>query len=201
MDTPRSPKLPERPDRYDGLPPSPYAPLFIEKLLLALIEENDATHADFQIKESTHLPSHRLRLAMKALFGVNHRYAPKADLLPLVQATQNSKGAAERLHELEVYGLEQSQTTSFSEMVGARGQTHSAAEKRTEYVRLSRKAKRREYQVYLHWIANVQRHSEEEDMYADLKAIVEIFKRWNICAATDPDKLALHSLSHSWPGS
>ena len=54
-----SPKRPNRPKKYEKIPPSPYAPLFIEKLLLAIIEKNEVPANIYDVSETVHLPSIR----------------------------------------------------------------------------------------------------------------------------------------------
>ena len=203
MEKPHFPRLPERPERFSHLSPSPYAPLFIEKLLLALIEANDGPHKHFRVKESTHLPGVRLRRAMCALFGVAAKTEPINDVPALVESSQRKMWkASEWQHEVRMLGLKSTETTThFSEIIDAEGQTHSDAPDRKDYARLIKKAAKKRYLDYLYQVTNEREHGEETEIYEDLRAIAAIFARWGVSLELDPDRLGLHSLSHSWPAS
>ena len=203
MQKPSLPRLPERPEKFRHLPPSPYAPLFIEKLILAIIEANEASHKQFGVKSSTHLPGLRLQRAIHALFAVKRRTVPINDVPQLVAIAQSKlREASEWQHQVRMEGLQPSQaTTPFSELADAEGETHTDAQGRADYARLQRKAKEPQYLDYWYQVTNELEHPEENEMQKDLRAIAAILARWGVNLELDPDRLGLHSLSHSWPPS
>jgi hypothetical protein len=99
-------------------------------------------------------------------------------------------------------GVQPSQaTTPFSELADAEGETHTDAQGRADYARLQRKAKEPQYLDYWYQVTNELEHPEETEMQKDLRAVAAILARWGVNLELDPDRLGLHSLSHSWPPS
>ena len=195
------PRLPNRPALYGNLPPSPFAPLFIQKLMLAIIEANPCAPDEFGAKDPTHIPSLRLGRAIHALFGVKPEKTSAKDLLALIKFTQtNLAVASERQFEIKMEGKEPREaTTSFSAIVDAQGNTATQSAGRNDYVRLMRKSESDAFSDYLYVVTQETEHAEEKAMQADLLQIAAVLARWGVELTLDPDKLGMHSLSPFWP--
>lgn len=193
------PELPKRPAKYDDLPPSPYAPLFIEKLLLAIIARHDVPAETFGVKSEGQLSAIRLQRAMQALFGIPIGPVAEYDLPALVAAAKDHLWLDScREFEKRVLGWKLGRAeVPFSKAVGLEGQTQTDSPERNRYVRLERKYRQRPYAEYLYWLVNVREHEEEEAMEADLKTVAEILARWMIPTDIDPEKLGMLSRTHS----
>jgi len=194
------PARPERPEEFEHIPASPFAPHFIEKVLLAIIVANPRPAEEYKVKKAETLPAVRLQRAMKALFGLPVRRQPVNDLPELVRSAQrNLWDESTRQHEIKMEGKALTQTSiNLSDMICAAGNTQTESLGRAEYARLLERSKEPEVFDYLHWVTNVVEHAEEKAIFADLQSVAEIFKRWNIDTELDPDKLGLHSLSQLW---
>lgn len=198
MSEPGSPKLPERRADFNHLTPCPFAPLFIEKLLLAIIEATPLFAKPFGVSSEADLAEIRLEKAMIALFGTAHKSGDRRDIQTLARAVEDNLWD-ESGRQLEIMAGKDSRKMSvpFSKILGLEAQTQTYNGRRSEYVRLRRKYDQKRIFDYLHELADVACHEEEKAMEADLQTIAEILHRWNVHVDLDPVKIGLLSRTHS----
>ena len=194
------PKRPDRREEFKHIPASPFAPHFIEKLLLGIIAANPRPMADYGVKKAGALQAVRLQRAMHALFGVPERPQQVNDIPALIRGAQdNLWDESCRQNEIKMEGKTPKQTSiSLSQTLGSAGNTQTGSSGHTEYARLLERSKEPEVFEYLYWVTNLAEHAEETAIFADLEVIAKILERWHVDFQMDPDKLGLHSLSQFW---
>jgi hypothetical protein len=198
MSEPSSPKLPERKAEFKHLAPCPFAPLFIEKLLLAIIEANPAPAELFDVTSKADVGELRLHKAMFALFGTAGHGGDRRDIQRLARALEENLWDESDRQLAKMAGKKSRQmSVPFSKILGLEAETQTSNSRRHEYVRLLRKHDEEPIFKYLHELADVACHEEEKAMETDLHAIAAILRRWNVDLDLDPVKIGLLSRTHS----
>lgn len=198
MSEPSLPKLPERRGEFKHYHPCPFAPLFIEKLLLAIIEARPLPKSLFGLSSKADAAEIRLERAMTALFGASHAPGNRRDIQTLAEALENNLwDESVRQHERMAGKDARKMSVPLSKILGLEAETQTSDPRRSDYARLARKYGEEPIFNYLHELADSACHPEEEAMEKDLRTIAQILSRWNVELDLDPIKIGLLSRTHS----
>jgi hypothetical protein len=194
-------KLPERPREYEGEPAQPYWPLFIEKLLLAIIDANPPDDRPALNRAADKKRQKRLEKALEALFGLERRSGPKRKyaLHAAAAAAKRyvSKQSMAAFEEQILKWPKHDRTRAPSKASAFRGSTGliegNSQESRAERIEEFTTA----HDEYVRETAAGYSHFEEEDMARDLFAVARVLRHWNVSLSIDPEALGMASL---WGG-